>query len=264
MWFTNNLRCFLVVSLLAFSLSGCTGSGGAANSGATGAGSSGGNGSRSYATNFSSPPAPESPISEQGHWINGKANGLDWNNVRTTNGFAFGTQTGSDGFADSTAFLTGTWAADQSAQAVIHIVAQDPGVVAEESEIRLRSGMSTTPCPGQSTGGCNTGYEINFSAVTGNNYVQIARWNGPLGSFTLLASRAQPVQDGDVVKATIAGNTITAFINGTQVLQATDTTYNAAYCSTHPCNPGIGFFLQNGSGTGSNAHFGFSSFTATN
>ena len=254
---------FFVVSLLALSLCGCSKNGSVANGGSNSAGSTGGNGSHSYATNFSSPPAPENPLSEQGRWINGKANGLDWNNVGTTNGFAFGTQTGSDGFSDSTALLTGTWAPDQSAQATIHIVAQDPGVTAEESEIRLRSGMSTTPCPGQSTGGCNTGYEINFSAVTGNSYVQIVRWNGPLGSFTLLNSRSQPVHDGDVVKATIAGNTITAFINGVQVLQVTDTTYNAAYCSTHACNPGIGFYLQNGSGTGNNQHFGFSSFTAT-
>ena len=254
----------LVVSLLAFSLFGCSGSGGGANTGGNPSGTPSGTGSLSYTTNFSSPPSPENPISEQGHWINGKANALDWNNVRTTGGFAFGTQTGSDGFSDSTALLTGAWAPDQSAQAVVHIVAQDPGVVAEESEIRLRSGMSATPCPGQTSGGCNTGYEINFSAVTGNNYVQIVRWNGPLGSFALLNSRTQPVQNGDVVKATIAGNTITAFINGVQVLQVTDTTYNAAYCSTHTCNPGLGFYLQNGSGAGNNAHFGFSSFTATN
>ena len=254
----------LVVSLLALSLFGCSGSGGGPNGGGNAGSNSAGTGSLSYTTNFSSPPAPESPISEQGHWVNGKANALDWNNVRTTSGFAFGTQTGSDGFSDSTALLTGTWGADQFAQAKVHIVAQDPGVVAEESEIRLRSGMSTTPCPGQTSGGCNTGYEINFSAVTGNNYVQIVRWNGPLGSFNLLNSRTQPVQDGDVVKATIVGNTITAFINGAQVLQVTDATYNAAYCSTHTCNPGIGFYLQNGSGAGNNAHFGFSSFTATN
>ena len=136
-------------------------------------------------------------------------------------------------------------------------------MVAEESEIRLRSWMTTTPCPGRTTGGCNTGYEINFSAVSGNNYVQIVRWNGPLGSFTLLNAAQPAVHDGDIVKATISGNTITAYINGTQVLQVTDTVYNATYCSTHPCNPGIGFFLENGSGTGNDAHFGFSSYTVT-
>ena len=218
---------------------------------------------RSYSTKFPSPPAPENPISESGNWINGKTNGLDWNDVSTTGSFAFGTQTGSDEFADSTAILTGTWGADQSAQAVIHIVQQDSGVVAEESEIRLRSWLTTTPCPSQSTGGCATGYEINFSAVSGNNYVQIVRWNGPLGSFTLLDARSATVNNGDTVKATISGNTITAYVNGVQVLQVTDATYNSTYCSSHPCNPGMGFYLQNGSGTGSNSHFGFSSFQAT-
>lgn len=218
---------------------------------------------RSYSTNFTSPPAPESPISEQGNWINGQVNGVNWKNVNTTAGLAFGTQTGADGFADSTAILTGAWAADQSAQGVIHITAQDSGVVAEESEIRLRSGMTSTPCPGQSSGGCNTGYEINFSALAGNNYVQIVRWNGPFGSFTMLSSITTTVRNGDTVKASIAGNTITAFINGVQVLQATDATYNSTYCSTHPCNPGMGFYLQNGSGTGTDSHFGFSSFSAT-
>jgi hypothetical protein len=218
---------------------------------------------RSYSTSFAAPPAPENPISEQNNWINGQSNGLNWKNVRTTTGFAFGTQTGSEGFADSTAVLTGAWGADQSAQAVVHIVSPDSGVVAEEGEIRLRSWITTSPCPGHSSGGCNTGYEINFSALTGNNYVQIVRWNGPLGSFTMLASVTTPVRNGDVVKASIAGNTITAFINGVKVLQATDATYNAAYCSAHPCNPGMGFYLQNGSAVGNNAHFGFSSFQAT-
>ena len=218
---------------------------------------------RSYSTSFASPPAPENPISEAGNWINGQANGTDWKNVATTAGMAFGTQTGFDNFADSTAILTGTWGADQSAQAVLHIVQQDSGVVAEESEIRLRSSLTTTPCSGQSTGGCATGYEINFSAVTGNNYVQIVRWNGPLGNFTMLASTQPAVHDGDTVKATISGNTITAYINGVQVLQTTDSTYNSTYCASHPCNPGMGFYLQNGSGTGTNSHFGFSSFQAS-
>ncbi len=243
------------VLMLEFLLFGCAGT--------SISGSATGSSSRSYTTAFSSPPAPEDPISEQGNWINGQVNGLDWTNVQTAAGFASGTQSGGGGFDDSTAILKGDWKSDQSAQAVIHVVAQDPGVNAEESEIRLRSWMTNTPCPGQPTGGCNTGYEINFSAVPGNNYVQIVRWDGPLGSFTILATASPTVNDGSVVKATVTGDTISAFINGVQVLQATDATYNAAYCSAHPCNPGIGFFLDNGSATGDNTHFGFSSFTAS-
>jgi len=38
----------------------------------------------SYSTNFVN---PENPISENGHWINGKSVGLDWQDVTTTPGF---------------------------------------------------------------------------------------------------------------------------------------------------------------------------------
>jgi len=44
-----------------------------------------------YTTNF---PLTEDPISEGGKWINGKKDGVDWANVRTTPGFAFGTEIG--------------------------------------------------------------------------------------------------------------------------------------------------------------------------
>ena len=40
-----------------------------------------------YSTSF---PATESPISESSNWTNGLAVGLDWNNVQTTPGKAFG------------------------------------------------------------------------------------------------------------------------------------------------------------------------------
>src|SRR5713226_6600461 len=44
-----------------------------------------------YATNFS---LAENPISEGGKWLNGQTDGLDWTDVRTTRGFAFGTEIG--------------------------------------------------------------------------------------------------------------------------------------------------------------------------
>jgi hypothetical protein len=62
------------------------------------------------------------------------------------------------------------------------------------------------------------------------------------------------IADGDVVKATAVGNVITAYINGVQVAQATDTTF------THG-SPGIGFYLQGA--TGVNTDYGFTSFTAS-
>lgn len=65
------------------------------------------------------------------------------------------------------------------------------------------------------------------------------------------------LKNGDTIKATIVGNTITVFINGVQKAQATDNTFQTG-------NPGIGAFLQcaGGEGKGTNADFGFTSFTA--
>jgi hypothetical protein len=71
---------------------------------------------KSYTTSFL---LTENPISEGGNWINGKAVGLDWANVQTTPGLAFGTETGSGGYDDSTALLTGSWGADQHVKATI-------------------------------------------------------------------------------------------------------------------------------------------------
>jgi hypothetical protein len=199
----------------------------------------------SYRTDF---PLTENPLSENGNWINGKANGLDWADVRTTPGLAFGTESGSSGYDDSTAILAGNWGPDQTVQAAVHTVNQNDNIW-EEVEIRLRSSITTHS---------NTGYEINFRcSKTSNAYSQIVRWNGPLGSFTYLNSAGGSqygVKNGDVVKATIIRDVITVYINGVQVLQATDNTYTTG-------SPGMGFYLQDGAGK--NGDYGFTSFTAS-
>lgn len=198
-----------------------------------------------YATKF---PLTENPISENGAWVNGKQLGIDWSNVATISGLAYGTESGSGGFDDSTALLTGSFGANQMAEAAVHSVNQSDSVY-EEVELRLRSSLSAH---------ISTGYEINFRcSKTSNAYAEIVRWDGALGQFTYLTQQhgAQyGVAEGDVVKATIVGNVITAYINGAQVMQATDNTYVTG-------NPGIGFFL-NGTGV-ANTDYGFTSFTAS-
>jgi hypothetical protein len=118
--------------------------------------------------------------------------------------------------------------------------------VFEEVELRLRTTIAAHSI---------TGYEVNcsVSANSANFYLQIVRWNGPLGSFTQLNGTAQHCVNGDVLKATISGSAITTYLNGVQVLQATDNTYTTG-------SPGMGFFLQGASGM--NASYGFSNFTA--
>src|SRR5437773_2102550 len=196
----------------------------------------------SYTTNF---PLTENPIFEGGHWINGLTNGIDWSDVQTIPGKAFGTQTGiGPNYADSTALLTGSWGPTQTVQAVVYILAAD-STTFEEVELRLRSSLSPHSC---------TGYEVNFSVKPNNPYCQIVRWNGPLGDFTLLDARNVGVVNGDVVQATIVGSTITCYINGAVIFGVTDSTYSSG-------NPGMGFYLQDGLGPPLN--YGFSSYTAS-
>ena len=53
---------------------------------------------QTHATNF---PLTENPISENGHWINGKSVGIDWTDVSTTPGLAIGRESGSTGYDDA-------------------------------------------------------------------------------------------------------------------------------------------------------------------
>ena len=69
-------------------------------------------------------PVAENPISEGGHWLNGGVIGLDWHNVRTNVGLAYGTMFEGGGFNDSTAVLTGAWGQTQTVQATVHSVNQ--------------------------------------------------------------------------------------------------------------------------------------------
>ena len=197
---------------------------------------------RTYSTRFA---LAENPLSEGGNWINGGAVGLDWANVRTASGLAVGTESGSGGYDDSTAVLAGQWNPDQMAQATVRTVNQNRGFF-EEVELRLRTTIGA-----HST----TGYEINFRCTSdGSQYVQIVRWNGPLGKFSYVNTAVGPgLRDGNVVKATIVGSTITAYINGKEIVQGTDSTYKSG-------SPGIGFFLQGAAGV--NGDFGFTAFTA--
>jgi hypothetical protein len=174
-------------------------------------------------------------ISENGRWINGKADALDWTDVRTAPGLAFGLQSGSNQgraqYDDSMAFLTGEWGPSQSASATVRSLQQDD-VVYEEVELLLRGAMAPH---------CVSAYEINFRcSKAATAYAEIVRWNGALGEFTYLTrgvGSEYGVGDGDQVKATIAGDVITAYINGREILRVADRAYGAG-------NPGMGFYLR--------------------
>src|SRR5262249_50818328 len=121
----------------------------------------------------------------------------------------------------------------------------------EEVELRLRSAISAHSC---------TGYEILFRAVhtpLDSGYVQIVRWNGPVGNFTYIDTGQHNytgIREGDVVKATIICNQITAYFNDVVLNSATDSTYSTG-------SPGMGFY--NTGPIEANSDFGFTSFVAT-
>lgn len=196
-----------------------------------------------YTTNF---PLTETPISESGNWINGKTAGLDWANVSTKPGLAFGAETGKVKYDDSTAILTGNWGPNQEVEAHVYTVNQNSAMF-EEVELRLRTSISAHSI---------TGYEINFRCTAdGSQYVQIVRWNGPLGNFTYLSNVKGPgLHNGDTVKATIMGSIITVFINGTQVAQTKDSQFNTG-------SPGMGFYIEGGRAS-QQSDYGFANFSA--
>jgi hypothetical protein len=210
---------------------------------------------QAYSTNFA---VAEHPISEGGKWLGGHAVGLDWSDVATLPGLAFGTEsgtaTGDATYDDSVALLSGSWGPDQTIEATVYSINQSDHDL-EEVELRLRSRLAARAC---------TGYEILFRCLkTSAGYASIVRWNGPLGRFTYLVQEHGPqfgVGDGDIVKATIVSNVITAYVNGTPLMRATDSTYSSG-------NPGIGFWLRRRrgwrswlpGGAASNTDFGFTS-----
>jgi hypothetical protein len=204
----------------------------------------------SYTTNF---PHTENPISEGGRWISGRA-GLDWGDVRTIPGFAFGIEIGGnrpepDKYDDPTAILTGKWGPNQTAQARVHRTNKDNDHAWQEVELRLRSSIAPHNA---------TGYEIMFRcSKSPQAYCNIARWDGILGAFMMLKETKGSqygVADGDEIKATMKGDVITVYKNGVLIVQTKDYLFKTG-------NPGIGFYLEGA--TGVNNQCGFSSFTAT-
>jgi hypothetical protein len=198
-----------------------------------------------YTTNF---PLTENPISENGNWINGGKTGLDWQNIETTPGLAFGDWV-SGSYNDPVAALTGTWGTNQTATGKVVCISSCPSAGhIQEVEVHLRTSISAHKI---------TGYEFDFWVSPGSNQeMAIVRWNGPINNFTYIArctSGCAVLHNGDVLTATAIGSTLSAYINGVQVMQAVDRTFSGG-------SPGIG---TDNAIAANNSSFGFSSFTAT-
>jgi hypothetical protein len=219
---------------------------------------------RSYRTRFEN---DEDPISEGGMWINGQTDGIDWIDCMTQNGGevcgkvsrmtvaerraeqvhdeAGDDDSGTAGdYDDPTAVLSGEWGRNQYGKATV-FCRNPTNKYFQEVEIRLRSSITPHSC---------TGYEVFWRALkTDEGYAEIVRWNGAIGDFTSLARKVGSefgVKDGDVVEASIEGDLIRGFINGVEVITATDDVFSEGA-------PGVGFnfFVST-----TNVDHGFTSF----
>jgi hypothetical protein len=196
-------------------------------------------GGKNYSTSFDN---NENPISEGGTWRRANNN---WTNVQTVNGVAFGTNGVANIYDDSYALLSG-FSADQTVEAVVfRDPALSPGPT-HEVELLLRFSDDA---------GNARGYECLFDR---HGTIQLMRWNGAMGDFTGLQHTEENylgrhLQTGDVIKATIVGNVISAYINGQLMARAVDSAITSG-------QPGIGFFIRPG---GSQRLLGLSSFTAS-
>lgn len=196
-------------------------------------------GSGSYSTNFD---ATENPISEGGRWK--RANNA-WTDVRTSGGIAYGTNGVTNGYDDSYSILSG-FGPNQTVEAVVYRSSSLNRNVTHEVELALRFSDDANNA---------RGYECLFAFY---GQIQIVRWNGGIGNFTVLSATGpqhiyREFQSGDVIKASMIGNTISVYVNGTLVAQAVDSMFQSG-------QPGMSFFTRPG---GNSAHFGLTSLTAT-
>ena len=213
---------------------------------------------RTYTTTF---PLTENPISEGGNWVGGQsAGGNLWGNVQTTgggpNGLAFGVSEPTQ-FGDPTAILTGSWGPSQDVSTTVKINTQPTGTCCHEAELRLRMTISPNSI---------SGYEVYCSVMPSpNNYCHIATWGGPNGSYHNLVDYLgiySTLNNGDVLRATVSGTnptTITAYVNGVQIMQVDDTG-QAGWGPWTSGAPGMGFYDSQDNNWN---YFGFSYFTAT-
>jgi hypothetical protein len=216
---------------------------------------------RSYSTNFE---LDENPISEGGMWLNGREDGIDWIDVISKNGEAYGAvsrmgvpeRRAEQGnlevaeaapvgdYDDPTAVLTGEWGRNQHGKG--RVFSRNPSDdYFQEVQIRLRHTMKPNSC---------TGYEVFFRCLKSEaGYAEIVRWDGAVGNWTSLQRRVgyeYGVEDGDLIEATIEGNVLKGFINGVEMISVVDDTYASGA-------PGIGF---NFGVADTNVDHGFTSF----
>lgn len=200
-----------------------------------------------YSTNFA---ATENPLSEGGIWVNGAQAGGQWTNVQTTTNKAFAAAfvgaSPPSRYKDSLAHLSTafrTFNANQFVQGTVFRAAGYAPSSGHEIEHLLRFSI---------TSGVARGYEVMFGLGGSNGYINIVRWNGPLGSYTLHnvlgegGTTISNLVDGDVIRSQIVGNIITVTKNGSTTLASIDIRGFTDLGTTVWASgqPGIGFWVD--------------------
>jgi hypothetical protein len=204
-----------------------------------------------YKTAF---PNTENPISQGGIW---QHNDPAQKPCQSIPGFVYGTQTGSGGFDDSQAYLKGSdWGDSYTVECTVWIKGGIAASPQSEVEILLRA--SDTSASGSMVNSC---YEINVGHT--GRFANIGRFKGAAlvsaGNNTDGSVGFTPAT-GDKFKASVYTKpngdvVITAYWNGVQFLQATDSDPALKIMSG---GPGIGFYID--SVAASNDDFRFSDF----
>lgn len=182
-----------------------------------------------FSTTFS---ATENPISESGHWLNGLANGLDWNDCQTSSGHLCATHTelSTPPFDDCNACINPAYRQFTPNQFAQGTFFRTPGYTAgHEALLFVRHTITAHSAPG---------YEVYFT-TNGGGVANLVRWNGALNDFTgplaNAALGALPVT-GDVARVEIVGTIITIKFNGSTIITFDD----AGASQINTGNPGIG------------------------
>lgn len=183
----------------------------------------------SFSSTFSN---TENPISEGGIWINGGTDGLDWQDIQTASGYAFGTGNSPFGgdYNDPIAHLNPSRhniSVDHYIEATVFKTGDAPADGSAELELLLRFEITANNA---------RGYEILCPWAGGG---QVMRWNGPVNDFTDMSANGalDALVDGDVIRAQIIGNDVKVYQNGVLKMTASPTTWSDG-------NPGMGFFAR--------------------
>lgn len=199
----------------------------------------------SYSAAFDSITPDQNPIVDDGNWLLGGTDGLDWTNAAITSGVCKGTQDNTGAFDDSFTIRKVVNCPNQKVR--MRLRKSGPPAGLYEVEALLRGSMSAHNF---------TAYECFFARD--GSYIQIVRHKGAFGQFEYIADFGADAgaQDLDWYEAQIVGDNITMTLfqsdGVTQRWQYTcDITVGVGHTPTATISSGsmgMGYYIDGASG----------------